>query len=55
MADYDMEGLVYELNYESAKIAKAVADEFTVKEPNKPRFVAGALGLPTKRPVCVRT
>ncbi len=48
MADYQMEDLVYELNYESAKIAKEVADDFTKKEPNKPRFVAGAIG-PTNR------
>ncbi|MDC8003156.1 homocysteine S-methyltransferase family protein [Aureisphaera galaxeae] len=48
MADYDMEDLVYELNYESAKIAKKVADEFTQKEPHKPRFVAGAMG-PTNK------
>ncbi|UII76857.1 homocysteine S-methyltransferase family protein [Flagellimonas sp. HMM57] len=48
MADYHMEGLVYELNYESARIAKKVADEFTAKEPNKPRFVAGSIG-PTNK------
>jgi len=48
MADYDMQDLVYELNFESAKIAKQVAEEFTKKEPNKPRFVAGALG-PTNK------
>ncbi|OAD90946.1 5-methyltetrahydrofolate--homocysteine methyltransferase [Aequorivita soesokkakensis] len=48
MADYDMQDLVYELNYESAKIAKKVADEFTAKESNKPRFVAGAIG-PTNK------
>jgi len=48
MADYFMEDLVYELNYESAKIAKQVADEFTAKEPNKPRFVAGSIG-PTNK------
>ena len=48
MADYSMEDLVYELNYESAKIAKKVADDFTVKNPLKPRFVAGAMG-PTNR------
>ncbi|WP_103866096.1 homocysteine S-methyltransferase family protein [Aquimarina sp. I32.4] len=48
MADYEMEELVYELNYESAKIAKEVADEFTAKEPGKPRFVAGSIG-PTNR------
>ena len=48
MADYDMEDLVYELNFESAKIAKQVAKEITIKEPQKPRFVAGAIG-PTNK------
>ncbi|MDC7994383.1 homocysteine S-methyltransferase family protein [Altibacter sp. HG106] len=48
MADYGMEDLVYELNYESAKIAKEVAREFTRKTPEKPRFVAGAMG-PTNK------
>jgi 5-methyltetrahydrofolate--homocysteine methyltransferase len=48
MADYEMEHLVYELNYESAKIAKEVAAAFTKREPNKPRFVAGAMG-PTNK------
>ncbi len=48
MADYEMEDLVYELNYQSAKIAKEVAEEFAIKEPNKPRFVAGSIG-PTNR------
>ncbi|QLE01768.1 homocysteine S-methyltransferase family protein [Galbibacter sp. BG1] len=48
MADYHLEDVVYELNYESAKIAKQVADEFTAKNPQKPRFVAGAMG-PTNR------
>jgi len=48
MADYELEDLVYELNYESAKIAKEVAEEYTAKEPHKPRFVAGSLG-PTNR------
>jgi 5-methyltetrahydrofolate--homocysteine methyltransferase len=48
MADYQMEDLVYELNYQSAKIAKEVADEFTAREPHKPRFVAGSIG-PTNR------
>lgn len=47
-ADYHLESLAYELNYESAKIAKEVADEFTSKEPHKPRYVAGALG-PTNK------
>ncbi len=48
MADYAMEDLVYELNYESARIAKEVALEFTAKEPHKPRFVAGSMG-PTNK------
>ena len=48
MADYQMEDLVYELNFQSAEIAREVADEFTAKEPNKPRFVAGSIG-PTNK------
>jgi 5-methyltetrahydrofolate--homocysteine methyltransferase len=48
MADYRMEELVYELNYESARIAKKVAAEFNMKDPNKPRFVAGSMG-PTNK------
>ncbi|MDG5490006.1 homocysteine S-methyltransferase family protein [Psychroserpens sp. SPM9] len=48
MADYNMEDLVYELNYESAKIAKQVAEEFTKATPNQPRFVAGSIG-PTNK------
>lgn len=48
MADYNMENLVYELNFESAKIAKKVAEEFTRKNPDKPRFVAGSIG-PTNK------
>lgn len=43
-ADYELESAVYEINYQSAKIAKEVADEFT----DKPRFVAGSIG-PTNR------
>jgi len=47
-ADYHLEHLVYEINFQGAKIAKEVADEFTKKEPNKPRFVAGSMGPTTK-------
>lgn len=47
-ADYHLEDHVYELNFQSAKIAKEVADEFTAREPHKPRFVAGAMG-PTNK------
>ncbi len=48
MADYYLEDLVYTLNFESAKLAREVADEFTAKTPNQPRFVAGSIG-PTNR------
>ncbi|WP_417856181.1 homocysteine S-methyltransferase family protein [Xanthomarina gelatinilytica] len=48
MADYSMEDLVYELNFESAKIARKVADQFTKENPEKPRFVAGSIG-PTNK------
>ncbi|MDX5346895.1 MAG: homocysteine S-methyltransferase family protein, partial [Hymenobacteraceae bacterium] len=48
MADYKMEDLVYELNYESARIAKEAAGEATAQNPQKRRFVAGAIG-PTNR------
>ncbi len=48
MADYHLEDIVYELNFESAKIARKVADEFTAKNPEKPRFVAGSIG-PTNK------
>jgi 5-methyltetrahydrofolate--homocysteine methyltransferase len=46
--DYKLQHLVYDINYQGAKIAKEVADEFTKKEPNKPRFVAGSMGPTTK-------
>ena len=48
MADYQLEDAVYQLNFESAKIAREVADEFLATEPDKPRFVAGSIG-PTNR------
>ncbi|MCB0648890.1 MAG: methionine synthase [Saprospiraceae bacterium] len=48
MADYHMEALVYELNYESARLAKQAADEYTKKNPDKPRYVAGSIG-PTNK------
>ena len=43
-ADYDMQSLAYELNVASAKCARNAADEYTAKDPAKPRFVAGAIG-----------
>ncbi len=47
-ADYGMEDLAYELNYEGARLARRVCDEKTAETPDKPRFVAGVLG-PTSR------
>ena len=47
-ADYQMEGLAYELNFESAKIAKEAIEEHIKKGDSKPRFVAGAIG-PTNK------
>mmetsp|Transcript_8792 Transcript_8792/g.30077 ORF Transcript_8792/g.30077 Transcript_8792/m.30077 type:complete len:1362 (+) Transcript_8792:227-4312(+) len=47
-ADYKMEDLVYELNYDSARLAREACDEVTAMDPTKPRFVCGAIG-PTNR------
>src|SRR5262245_14311532 len=41
MADYGMEELAYEINVAAAKLARAAADKYTKKTPDKPRFVAG--------------
>ncbi len=46
--DYGLSHLAYAINFESAKLAREVADEFTAKDPTKPRFVAGAIG-PTNK------
>jgi 5-methyltetrahydrofolate--homocysteine methyltransferase len=48
MADYSMQHLVSEINHTAARLAREVCDEFTAKNPDKPRFVAGVLG-PTSR------
>ena len=48
MADYQMEDLAYELNYESAKIAREAAQEYSIKTPNRPRYAAGSIG-PTNK------
>ena len=48
MADYHCEHLVKELNEASARIARRLADEFTRRNPEKPRFVAGSIG-PTNK------
>ena len=47
-ADYQMEKYVYDINCESAKLAKIAAEEFTKQNPNKPRYVAGSMG-PTNK------
>jgi 5-methyltetrahydrofolate--homocysteine methyltransferase len=47
-ADYDLEKAVYDINFHSARLAREVAEEFTIREPEKPRFVAGSIG-PTNR------
>lgn len=46
--DYKLQHMVYNINYQGARLAKEVADEFTRKEPHKPRFVAGSMGPTTK-------
>src|SRR5690606_38682521 len=48
MADYDMQSVVRDINFEGARLAKSIAGEFTAKDPSKPRFVAGSIG-PTNR------
>ncbi len=48
MADYGMEELAHEINVEAAKLARAAADKWSKQTPDKPRFVAGAVG-PTNR------
>ena len=47
-ADYQMEGIVYEINKTSAEIACSITDFFTSQNPDKPRFVCGAIG-PTNK------
>ena len=47
-SDYQLQDFAYDINYHGAKLAREVADEFTDKESNKPRFVAGSIG-PTNR------
>lgn len=43
-ADYDMQSLIYELNYDSARLAREACDMVTSQDPTKPRFVVGAIG-----------
>src|SRR6267142_1370386 len=48
MSDYKMQSMVYELNFAAAKLARSVADEFMMRNPGQPKFVAGSVG-PTNR------
>ncbi len=48
MEDYNMSSLVHEINLEGAHIAREIADEYTRKNPARPRFVAGSVG-PTNK------
>ncbi len=47
-ADYGLEKYAYDINFHGAKLAKEAAEEYTAKNPEKPRFVAGSIG-PTNR------
>jgi 5-methyltetrahydrofolate--homocysteine methyltransferase len=51
-ADYGLQEVVYELNVEGARLARAAADEWTARTPDRPRFVAGAIG-PTNRTLSI--
>ena len=51
-ADYGLESLCYELNYEGARLARSVADEVTARWPSRPRLVAGSMG-PTNRTLSI--
>jgi 5-methyltetrahydrofolate--homocysteine methyltransferase len=51
-ADYGLEPFVYEINVASARLARAAADEYTTKDPKRPRFVAGSMG-PTNRTLSI--
>ena len=51
-ADYGLEAHVYEINVAAARLARAAADEFTTRDPKRPRFVAGSMG-PTNRTLSI--
>ena len=51
-SDYGLESIVYELNLDAARIAKRAAADWTVRTPDRPRFVAGAMG-PTNRTLSI--
>src|SRR5690554_534681 len=51
-AEYGLEDLAYELNLEGARLARELCDEYTARDPSKPRFVAGVIG-PTSRTLSI--
>jgi len=51
-SDYALESIVYELNVEAARLARAAVDVWTERTPDRPRFVAGAIG-PTNRTLSI--
>jgi 5-methyltetrahydrofolate--homocysteine methyltransferase len=51
-ADYGLASLAYEINVEGARVARGVADEWTARTPERPRFVAGSMG-PTNRTLSI--
>src|SRR5690554_5760616 len=51
-AEYGLEDVAYEINVEGARIARELCDEYTAKDPARPRFVAGVLG-PTSRTLSI--
>ncbi len=48
MADYELEHVVYEINLEAARLARAACDRFTARDPERPRFVVGSIGPTSK-------
>ncbi|MET0343119.1 MAG: methionine synthase [Polyangiales bacterium] len=51
-ADYGLESAVWDINFEAARVARRAADRMTEKTPDRPRFVAGAIG-PTTRTLSI--
>jgi len=51
-SDFNLESFAYDLNVEGARLARAAADEWSSRTPDRPRFVAGAIG-PTNRTLSI--
>ncbi len=52
LSEFGLESHVYEINAEAARLARAVADEYSERDPQKPRFAAGSIG-PTNRTLSI--